>query len=312
MDRHRQHVVLYILLISLGMLAACSGPSEKPVAAEKVAAAPLAPQPAVVAPAPTPAPSREEPRGVNTAKSVNSTARKPAAQPAKVQNSPTRVTSLPPAQVPAAAPAYEPPPRQVTMSRPEPPPPPPPDPAPVIRKVSLPAGTLVNVRMIDSINSDTDHVNQAFKASLDSPILVNDELVVPKGADVYVKLVEVRSAGNMSGKSELRVQLDRLIVGGDTYKAVSNVYVQEGASQTTKTARNVGITTAIGAAIGAIAGGKKGAAIGAGAGAGGGAAVEAATKGEQVRIESESPLTFRLEAPIEVTLSPESPRSRRP
>jgi hypothetical protein len=131
------------------------------------------------------------------------------------------------------------------MSRPEPPPPPPPDPAPVIRKVTLPAGTLVNVRMIDSINSDTDHVNQAFKASLDSPILVNDEMVVPKGADVYVKLVEVKSAGNMSGKSELRVQLDRLVVGGDTYKAVSNVYVQEGASQTTKTARNVGITTAI-------------------------------------------------------------------
>jgi hypothetical protein len=310
MDRHRQHVVLYILLISLGMLVACSGPSEKPAAAEKVAAAPSAPQPAVVAPAPTPAPPREEPRMASTSKAADSTARKSAPRPAKVQ-APARVTSLPPAQAPAA-PSYEPPPRQVTMSRPEPPPPPPPDPEPVIRKVTLPAGTMVNVRMIDSINSDTDHVNQSFKASLDSPILVNDEMIVPKGSDVYVKLVEVHSAGNMSGKSELRVQLERLIIGGDTYKVVSNVYIQEGASQTTKTARNVGITTAIGAAIGAIAGGKKGAVIGAGAGAGGGAAVEAATKGEQVRIESESPLTFRLESPIEVTLSHESPRPRRP
>jgi hypothetical protein len=309
MERHRQHVVLYILLISLGMLVACSGPSEKPAAADKVAATPSAPQPAVVAPAPTPA-SQQEPRTAIPSKSSNSTARKVAPKPAKVQE-PARVTSLPPAQAPAA-PSYEPPPRQVTISRPEPPPPPPPDPAPVIRKVTLPAGTMVNVRMIDSINSETDHVNQSFKASLDSPILVNDEMIVPKGSDVYVKLVEVHSAGNMSGKSELRVQLERLIVGGDTYKIVSNVYIQEGASQTTKTARNVGITTAIGAAIGAIAGGKKGAAIGAGAGAGGGAAVEAATKGEQVRIESESPLTFRLEAPIDVTLSPESPRSRRP
>ena len=310
MDRHRQHVVLYILLISLGMLVACSGPSEKPAATEKMAAAPGAPQPAVVAPAPTPAP-REEPRAANTARPTDGTARKSAPRPAKVQE-PARVTSLPPAQTPAAAPTHEPPPRQVVMSTPEAPPPPPPDPEPVIRKVTLPAGTMVNVRMIDSINSDTDHVNQSFKASLDSPILVNDEMIVPKGSDVYVKLVEVRSAGNMSGKSELRVQLERLIVGADSYKVVSNVYVQEGASQTTKTARNVGITTAIGAAIGAIAGGKKGAVIGAGAGAGGGAAVEAATKGEQVRIESESPLTFRLEAPIEVTLSHESPRPRRP
>src|SRR5690242_15320475 len=78
MDRHRQHVVLYILLISLGMLVACSGPSEKPAAADKVAAAPSAPQPAVVAPAPAPAPPREEPRMASTSKPTDSTARKSA------------------------------------------------------------------------------------------------------------------------------------------------------------------------------------------------------------------------------------------
>jgi hypothetical protein len=160
--------------------------------------------------------------------------------------------------------------------------------------------------MIDSINSDTDHVGQTFRASLADSIQLDGETVVLKGSDVYVKLVDSKSAGNMTGTSELKVQLDRIAVGKKTYPVESNTYVQTGSSQGQKTAKTVGIGAAVGAAIGAITGGKKGAVIGAGAGGGTGAVIEATTKGEQVRIASESPLTFRLEAPIEVTLSPDS------
>ncbi len=170
--------------------------------------------------------------------------------------------------------------------------------------MTLPSGTLINVRMIDSIDSGSDHVGQSFRASLASAIMAGNETLIPKGADVYVKLVDVHSAGNMTGTSELKVQLDRLFVDKKSYTVASNTYTETGASQTKKTAKTVGITSAIGAAIGAIAGGKKGAVIGAGAGAGSGAAIEAATKGAQVRIESESAMTFRLEAPVELTLPP--------
>jgi len=192
-----------------------------------------------------------------------------------------------------------------------PPPPMPVKPEPVIRRIVIPSGTMVNVRMIDSINSDTDHVGQSFKASIASPVVVDSETVIPKGADVFVKLVDVKSAGNIKGTSEVRVQLDRLFVDGHSYVVESNTFTQTGASQTTKTAKTVGIGTAIGAVIGGITGGKKGAVIGAGAGAGAGTAVEAATKGEQVRIASEAAMTFRLEAPIQVTLPPESNTSSR-
>ena len=95
-----------------------------------------------------------------------------------------------------------------------------------------------------------------------------------------------------------------MIVGRNLYPVQSNTYVQQAQSQGTKTAKTVGVGTAIGAIIGGIAGGKKGAIIGAGAGAGGGAAVEAAQKSEQVHIESETALMFRLESPIEVTVIP--------
>src|SRR5205823_774241 len=106
------------------------------------------------------------------------------------------------------------------------------------------------------------------------------------------------------GKSELQLQLDRIISDGGSYTVESNVFETAGASQAPKAARNVGIGAAIGAAIGAIAGGGKGAAIGAGAGAGAGAAGTIIAKGEEVRVDSETALTFRLERPLEVTLRP--------
>ena len=79
-----------------------------------------------------------------------------------------------------------------------------------------------------------------------------------------------------------------------------------GSSQTGRTAKSAGLGAAIGAAIGAISGGGKGAAIGAATGAGAGAGVEAIRKGEQVRVDPETRLEFRLEDAVEVTLESSS------
>lgn len=295
----------YPLIMSLLLVAACSAAPEK-----KQLEAP-APQPQaqapLVAPAPAPEPVAVPEKRASASKSTSKPALKPVNKPL-----PPVASSPAPSQPVTSNP--EPMPQQAARNAPIelPPPPAPVKPEPVIRKIVLPSGTLVNVRMIDSINSDTDHVGQAFKASIASPVVVDSETVIPKGADVFVKLVDVKSAGNIKGTSEVRVQLDRLFVGGQSYVVESNTFTQTGASQGAKTAKTVGIGTAIGAVIGGITGGKKGAVIGAGAGAGAGTAVEAATKGEQVRIASEAAMTFRLEAPIQVTLPSESSPSRKP
>ena len=139
---------------------------------------------------------------------------------------------------------------------------------------------------------------------MDADLKVDSDVVIPRGSDVFVKLTDVQSAGKMTGKSEVKVQLDRLVVGKNSYPVQSNTYAQEAGSQTAKTAKTVAVGSAIGAIIGGIAGGRKGAVIGAGAGGGGGAAVEAAQKSEQVHITSETALVFRLEAPLEVTVMP--------
>src|SRR2546425_724907 len=191
---------------------------------------------------------------------------------------------------------------------PEPVPPPPPIPVIDTKNVTIPAGTEITVRMIDSVDSATAHVGEAFHASVDQPLTINNDVVLQKGSDVYVKLMEVSSAGSLRGKSELQLALDRIFIGKKSYTVVSNVFENSGGDQGKKAVRNGVIGAAIGAAIGAIAGGGKGAAIGAGAGAGGGVGVSVLTKGEQVRVPSETRLVFSLSKPLEVTV-PNNPAS---
>jgi hypothetical protein len=56
----------------------------------------------------------------------------------------------------------------------------------------------------------------------------------------------------------------------------------------------------------------KGAVIGGATGAGAGAGVEAARKGEQIRVDSESRLDFRLEESLQVTLQSPSLNTLQP
>jgi hypothetical protein len=196
------------------------------------------------------------------------------------------------------APAVQP----VAAPAPAPAPPPPPQP----RQVQVPAGATVTIRMIDGVDSSVNHAGEIFHASLEAPLVVDDQVVVPKGADVYVRLVSASSAGHMTGKSELHLELIKMEFQGRSYPLVSSTYSLAGDSRGKNTAAKVGAGAVIGTLIGAIAGGGKGAAIGAGVGAAGGGVYQAATKGKQVRIPSETKLDFQLDQPVSVTVMPRS------
>jgi hypothetical protein len=179
-------------------------------------------------------------------------------------------------------------------------PPPPPQP----QQMQIPAGTTMTIRMIDSVDSSVNQPGEIFHASLDAPLVVGDRVAVPKGADVYVRLVSASSAGKMTGKSELHLELVKLEFQGQSYPLVSSTYSLNGGSQGKETAKKVGVGAVLGTLIGAIAGGGKGAAIGAGVGAAGGGVYQGATHGGQVRIPSETKLDFQLEQPVIVTVMP--------
>jgi len=190
------------------------------------------------------------------------------------------------------------------------PPPPQAAPAPPVVKppeqITIPAGSFFSVRMIDSIDSSRNRTGDEFAATLDVPLVVNGRTVLPRHCDAKVRLVQASSAGRMSGRSELKVELVSVTTGGQTYPLETDYHDQAGASRSTRTAEAVGGGAALGAIIGAIAGRGRGAAIGTAAGAGTGAAVEARTHGDQVKIPSETKLSFSLKNPVTVTLNPDT------
>ncbi len=165
---------------------------------------------------------------------------------------------------------------------------------------TVPAGTVINVRMIDSISSDVNHAGETFRGSLDNSIRVGNRTVLPRGATAYVKLVDARSAGRVKGRSELKLQLERVVVGNHSYPVGSQIVGYRGKSETKKSLKSTGIGAAVGGGLGAVFGGGKGAAIGAGVGGGTGLAVSAAHEGEQIRIPSERLVQFHLSSPLEI------------
>ncbi|HXW54659.1 MAG TPA: BON domain-containing protein [Candidatus Cybelea sp.] len=179
-------------------------------------------------------------------------------------------------------------------------PPPPPE------QVQIPAGTTLSVRMIDGVDSSVNKPGEIFHAALDVPVMLSNQIVVPKNADIYVRLAISSSAGRMSGQSELRLELVKLEFQGQSYPLDSSTYALSGSSRSKDTAKKVGAGAVVGTLLGAIVGGGKGAAIGAAAGGAAGGVYQASTRGKQVKVPSETKLDFQLEQPVTVTVIPPS------
>ncbi|HET8668775.1 MAG TPA: BON domain-containing protein [Terriglobales bacterium] len=233
-------------------------------------------------------------------------AQAPPEEPAPARRAPARERSTPTRSRPSAyhsAPAAQPEPQYSAAAAPAPVNVAPVAPAAPLppAKVTIPDGTTFSVRLIDNIDSDTAQPGQQFRASLDGPVVVDDNVIVPTGADISGRVVDVKSAGRFAGKSALAVELTKLSYNGKTYSLHTNQYSREGTSRGATTAKRVGAGAAIGAIIGGLAGGGKGAAIGATAGAGAGGGATAIHKGEQIRFNSEQVLVFTLQSPLTVS-----------
>jgi len=166
--------------------------------------------------------------------------------------------------------------------------------------VTIPAGQSLLVRMVDGVDSSKNHVGDVFHASLETDLTIGNTVVAKKGTDIYGRLAEAKEAGHFSGSSELQLELTRIVIDGKDYPVVSSDYTLQGKGRGSNTAKKVGGGAVAGAIIGAIAGGGKGAAIGAGVGSAAGAGVQVLTRGQQVKVPSETLLEFRLQQPATV------------
>lgn len=171
------------------------------------------------------------------------------------------------------------------------------------KRVAVPAGTRILIRMVDSIDSSKQKSGYRFTATLETNLQIDNTVVAPRGTTVYGQLTNASSAGRMKGSSELTLEMTDIVINGTAYPLLTSTYEIKGKGEGGNTAKKVVGGAGLGALIGGIAGGGKGAGIGALAGAGAGTAIAASKKGQQLVIPSETLLEFRLQQPASLPVA---------
>lgn len=253
----------------------------EPVTAPKPRAA-AKPTP-VVTPAPAPAPSV-----IATAKPNKEPEKAP--EPAPTSNAPI---FLPPPPPPADLPAkVEPAPAPKPAVK-EPPKP---------NSVTIPAGTMINARIMEPLSSERNQAGDSFQATLDQAVVIDGFVIAERGAKLDGRVTEVDRSGKVKGLARLVLEITKLHTSdGQVVQVQTGAFERKAESSTKSDAMKVGIGAAIGAAIGGIAGGGKGAATGAGVGGAAGAGQVLLTRGKAAEIKVETRIPFRLQEPLTLT-----------
>jgi len=160
--------------------------------------------------------------------------------------------------------------------------------------VTVPAGTQVLVRMLDTVDSSKNPPGYRFTATLETNLVANGYVIVPAGNTVYGRLAEAKQAGRATGSSQLTLELTDIVVHGTAYPLFTSDYEVKGSSSGKRSAKRLLGGAGLGAIIGGIAGN---AGMGAAIGATAGGVASVAQKGQAIQVPSETLLQFTLQQP---------------
>lgn len=178
-------------------------------------------------------------------------------------------------------------------------------------QVTVLEDTLIRVMTDQPLSSRQSKNGTPVLFTLSEDVVVDNVIVVPRGATVHGEVIQTRQAGVLTGGPELTLKLVSLDLGGRSYPLYTYQFKVRGTSKTKPTETKV----KGGAVIGAIAGGVfsgsakgettgvgklAGMGTGAALGAGAGALASAATPGPVLTIPAESEMDFHLASPISV------------
>jgi hypothetical protein len=174
-----------------------------------------------------------------------------------------------------------------------------------VREVTLPAGTVLRVRVSRGFGSDVSNVEDPVQGTLAGPVLVGGNEALPTGSTLAGYVSTAVRPGRVKGRARVSVRFTELRLGngGERYAIRTRPWVAVAPATKKKDALTIGAPAAGGAIVGGILGGKKGAGIGALAGGGGGTAVVLATRGKDVRVGRGATLAVRLSTPLTVRVS---------
>lgn len=160
--------------------------------------------------------------------------------------------------------------------------------------VTIPAGTLLQIRTSEPLDMGKLQDGATFQATAASDVFEGNVLAIPRGAVLQGTVVKVKKPGELGGNGELQLQITSVNLGGQVYPVATDIWSSKGPSKAGYTAGNTVGGAALGAIIGGIIGRGAGAAVGAVAGGTAGLAVSAGTNGPRVLLPPESLLNFHL------------------
>jgi hypothetical protein len=173
-----------------------------------------------------------------------------------------------------------------------------------VREITIPAGTILRLRVTRAFGSDISRVEDAVSATLARGVVINGRMALPAGSSARGYVVDATRPGKVKGRGRVAVRFNRIEPARDerTYAMQTRSWVAVAPATKKKDALTIGIPAAGGALVGALVDGKKGAGIGAAAGGGTGTAVVLTTRGKDVRVNRGATLSVRLTAPLTVRL----------
>lgn len=172
------------------------------------------------------------------------------------------------------------------------------------REVTIPAGTVLRVRVDRAFGSDLSRVEDSVHATLAQPVVVNGRTVVPAGSAVSGYVSDAVRPGRVKGRGRVAVRFTSLRPSGDdeAYRIRTRAWTAVAPATKKKDALTIGLPAAGGAIVGGLIGGKKGAGIGALGAGGAGTAVVLSTRGRDVRIGRGATLRVRLAEPVTIAV----------
>jgi hypothetical protein len=148
--------------------------------------------------------------------------------------------------------------------------------------VTIPAGTVLRLRVDRGFGSDISRIEDPVSATLTRAVVIDGRTILPVGSAAAGYVSEAVRPGKVKGRGRVAVRFTRIDPGPgvEPYRMETRSWVA--VAPATK---------------------KKGAGIGAAAGGGAGTAVVLTTRGKDVRVGRGAVLSVRLTSPLTVSVS---------
>ena len=172
--------------------------------------------------------------------------------------------------------------------------------APVVRIVTIPAGTTLPLELTTAVSSATAQVETPVSARLRRAVTIDGTTALPAGTVLHGEVSEVERAGRVQGRSRLALRFTSVVIDGRRESLRTNPLTFEGEATKSEDATKIGAGAGIGAAIGGILGGGSGAAKGAVIGGAAGTGAVLATRGKEVELAAGSDLNPTLASTVDV------------